>query len=213
MSRFETDDEQVAALKNWWDKNGTQLLTGVLIVVLAWSGWTYYQKNQIAKASHASTTFEVLQSKMQQGAFGDVAREGLKLMEEQPDSPYSTATALMLAKYELNKGEVDEALKHLNWVVKQHLDDAMVLIAQLRIANIYIDQKQYEQAKTLLASIQADKLVDAEKANYDYVSAQLALKQSRFDDARKALQNVVDNAKAPTNLQNIARLQLDDLTQ
>lgn len=213
MSRFETDDEQVAALKNWWDKNGTQLLTGVLIIVLAWSGWTYYQKNQIAKASHASTTFEVLQSKMQQGAFGDVAREGLKLMEEQPDSPYSTATALMLAKYELTKGQVDDALKHLNWVVKQHIDDAMVLIAQLRMANIYIDQKQYDQAKDLLASVQADQLVDAEKANYEYVSAQLALKQARFDDARKALQSVVDNAKAPTNLQNIARLQLDDLTQ
>lgn len=212
MNRYETDDEQVAALKQWWDKNGTMLLSAILVVVLVWAGWSYYQKTQFAKASNASTTFEVLQSKAQQDAFGDVAREGLKLMEEQPNSPYASATALMEAKFELEKGHADKALNNLQWVVKQNLDTALVFVAKLRMVGIYIDQKDYANAESTLKSIDASKLAAAEKANFDFTSGFLALQQNKLDDARKFLQQVVDNKAAAANLQNVARLQLGDLT-
>lgn len=212
MSRYETDDEQLEALKKWWDKYGTMLLSGILVVVLAWAGWSYYTKSQYAKASNASTTFEVLQSKGQQDAFGDVAREGLKLMEEQPSSPYSTGTALMEAKFELDKGHTDKAIENLQWVVKQNLDASLVLIAKLRMAGIYIDQKAYDKAQTTLDSIQSGKLPAAEKANFDFFVSFLAVQKGQLDKARQHLQQVVDNQAAATNLQNIARLQLGDLT-
>lgn len=212
MNRYETDDEQVAALKNWWDKNGTMLLSAILVVALGWAGWNYYQKTQFAKASNASTTFEVLQSKVQQNAFGDVAREGLKLMENQPKSPYATATALMEAKFELEKGHTDKALENLQWVVKQNLDSAMVFIAKLRMVGIYIDQKDYAKANSTLKTVDVTKLAAAEKANFDFTSGFLALQQNQLDTARKLLQQVVDNKAAAANLQNVARLQLGDLT-
>lgn len=29
MSRYETEEDQVEAIKQWWQKNGTQLLSGI----------------------------------------------------------------------------------------------------------------------------------------------------------------------------------------
>jgi predicted negative regulator of RcsB-dependent stress response len=213
MNRYETDEEQLTALKNWWDKYGTALLSAVLVVVLAWVGWSYYQKSQFAKASNASTTFEVLQSKVEQNAFGDVAREGLKLMEDQPKSPYATATALMEAQFELEKGHIDKAIENLQWVINQNIDASLVLVAKLRMTGIYIDQKQYDKATAVLKSVDAAKLAAGEKANFDFTSGFLALQQNQLDVARQFLQQVVDNTAAAANLQNVARLQLGDLTQ
>lgn len=213
MNRYETDEEQLTALKNWWDKYGTALLSAVLVVVLAWAGWNYYQKSQFAKASNASTTFEVLQSKVEQNAFGDVAREGLKLMEDQPKSPYATATALMEAQFELEKGHTDKAIENLQWVINQNIDASLVLVAKLRMTGIYIDQKQYDKATAVLKSVDAVKLAAGEKANFDFTSGFLALQQNQLDVARQFLQQVVDNTAAAANLQNVARLQLGDLTQ
>ena len=49
-----TDDEELAVIKDWWQRNGMPLLTGValaLVVVFGWQGWQKYQANQSQGAS------------------------------------------------------------------------------------------------------------------------------------------------------------------
>ena len=87
MSRYDTEEEQVEAIKTWWKKNGTQLLTAILVVVLAVSGWRYWTNTQYVNSVNASSINELLQANYQQGSFGEVSREALKLMQEQPESP------------------------------------------------------------------------------------------------------------------------------
>ncbi len=213
MSRYETDDEQVAAIKDWWKKNGSQVLIGLLVIVLGWSGWTYYQKNQQVKAETASAIFETMQIRLAQGSFGDVAREGLKLMNEQPDSPYSVGVSLLMAKNSMQKHKPEEALVHLQWVLDNSKDASLKLVAQLRMVNILIDTLKYDEASSLLSGINLAKLVPAEQANVTYSKAMLALKLGKFDEATKALTAVVDNKETSPNLLNLARLQLDDLAK
>ena len=48
-----TDDE-LAGVKDWWNRNGKPLLTGALlagVVVLGWNTWHKYQTNQSQGAS------------------------------------------------------------------------------------------------------------------------------------------------------------------
>lgn len=213
MSRYETDDEQVEALKKWWNQNGTSLLSTVLVAVIAWSGWTYYQTDKHNKAVEGSTLFEFMQMQMQQGAFAEVARQGLDFMEKQPESPYAAGIALMQAKYQYDKGEVEQAKTHLSWVIEKSTDVSLSLVASLRLVNIEIDNKNYDAAQAALTAVDATKLSAAEKANLTFHKAQLALAKQEVAAAKEALQSVVDGKAADVNLLNLAQLQLDDLAE
>lgn len=49
-----TDDDDLAGVKDWWNRNGKPLLTGALlagVVVLGWNTWHKYQTNQSQGAS------------------------------------------------------------------------------------------------------------------------------------------------------------------
>lgn len=51
---MQTEDEQIAQLKDWWDRNGKPLLAGgvlALVAVFGWQGWQKYQVNQAQSAS------------------------------------------------------------------------------------------------------------------------------------------------------------------
>ncbi|BBP42974.1 YfgM family protein [Thiosulfativibrio zosterae] len=213
MSRYESDDEQVQALKDWWKANGTSLLSGLLAISIAWAGWNYWQNQTLSKAVMASSTFEVLQIKMEQGQFGDVARDGLKLMEEQPDSPYATGTALLLAKFYADKQEMDKAVEQLDWVMANAPDSSLKLISRLRLAQLQQQAGNLDEAKNALTQAKTLKLSTAEQANLDYALAELFLAQKDLDQARTHLKAVLDNQETSTNLATLARLQLDDIAQ
>jgi len=211
LNRYETEEEQVDAIKQWWQKNGTQLLLGILLIVLAYSGWQYWQNKQYAEAAYASSVFEALQVRAEEGKLGDVARDGLKLMDEQPDSPYATGVALLLAKFYMEKGENQQAENNFQWAIQHAPDQALKTVAQLRLARFYADQKQWGKAQNMLAQVKTQSLVDEEKANYDYVSAEVALLQHKTAEAKAGFAKVVANKKADKSLKAVAQLQLDDL--
>lgn len=211
MSRLETEDEQVQALKDWWKKNGTSLLSGVLVIVLGWSGWTYWENNRIAQASNASAIFEVMQMKSSQNQLGDVLRDGLKLMEDQPESPYSSAVALMIAKYHFDKNEMDQAIENYQWVEQNTTDHSLKFIAQTRLVSVLIQADKLADAEKVLASVSVDTLSAGEQANLDYRMAELAIAQHAFEEAQTRLTKVIENTSAPANIANLARLKLDDL--
>jgi len=211
MSKYETDEEQITAIKAWWKENATSVLSSILIVAVSWSGWTYYQNDQRTKSASASATFEMMQMSMEQGSFGDTAREGMKLLSDQPDSPYSAGASLLLAKHHVEQGKIDEAIVNLNWVVEHSNDGSMVLIAKLRLTNVFLDKGDAWQAENTLKSINLELLSKAEQANFSYSQAMVALKNNQLEEAKKRLKEVVDNKKSATNLSRLAKLQLDDL--
>jgi len=213
MSRYESDDEQVEALKKWWKENGTSLLSTLLVVVIGWSGWTYYQTDKMNKALEGSTTFELLQNAMQAGQFAEVAREGLKFIESQPESPYAVGIALMEAKYHIEKKEYELAKKHFDWVIENSKDDAMRVIGATRLASLQIDLKAFDEAAKTLARIDVKPLNPALQSTHAFYAGQLALAKQDLTEAKTILQTVIDNEATDVNIQNLAQLQLDDLAK
>lgn len=212
MSRFETEEEQIDAIKSWWKKNGTALLTGVLVVVVAVSGWRYWQNSQFVASANASATFEVLQNRALQGNFGEVAREALKLMNENPESPYATAAALMHAKYDIEKGDLEKAKENLQWAIDHSPSIELQSIAQMRLARLLAQQAEYTQAENLLGSIALAEQT-ALKADIDYLKGLLALSQQDNEQALQWFQAVLTNEQTDDNLRGLAEIQLADLTQ
>ncbi|MBE0492901.1 MAG: tetratricopeptide repeat protein [Thiomicrospira sp.] len=213
MSRYDTEQEQMDAIKAWWAKYGTLILSGVLIVAIAFAGWRYWQSYSYTQSANASATFEVLELSHQNAMFGEVSREARRLMQDQPNSPYAGAAAMMLAQFHWDKAESEEALEALQWVVDAKQPSDMKAAAQLRMARIHIELSQLDEAQNILDGFAAQTWVGAQQANVDYVSALLAQAQQNFAQAQAAFKRVVDNEEAQADLRNIARLQMDDLAQ
>ncbi|WP_040728064.1 tetratricopeptide repeat protein [Thiomicrorhabdus sp. Kp2] len=213
MSRYETEEEQIEAFKSWWNKNGTKLLSAILVVVLAFSGWRYWTNTQYVEAANSSSMYELLQASMQQGNFGEVSREALKLIQEEPKSPYASGAALLYATYSLEKGNSAEAIEHLNWVVKNAPDLALKVTAQTRLARVYIDEEKYTEAEAQLAQLNALNIEGAAKGSVDYISGMLALQQKDSEKAYSAFSAVVANPETEKNLLGLAQIQLDDLAK
>lgn len=217
MSRNEHEEEQIEAIKSWWKKNGTALLTVVLVVVATFSGWRYWQNSQYVSAANASATFEVLQSKYQQGSFGDVAREALKLMNENPDSAYASAAAMLHAKFSFEKGDFEEAQKNLQWVTEHSNSIELKATAQLRMARLLAQSGDYDQAQKTLSAISLPKGQAQEQsalsADIEYVKGLIALSQNDSEQAFMSFQSVMDNPNTDDNLKGLAEIQLADLAK
>ena len=211
MSRFETEEEQIDAIKAWWKKNGTALLTAILIFVVVFSAWRYWNNYNQVQATNASSIYEVMQLNMQQGTFGEVSRDALKLMQEQPKSPYASAAALLLAKYNFSKGALDEAQENLEWVNEHATEPTMKRTAMMRLARLFADQQKFEQALTIMNAVNATQLMPTEKGHFDYISGVIAIAKNETSAAQDAFKNVIDNAGASQTLKGLAQIQLDDL--
>ena len=211
MSRYETEEEQVEAIKAWWKKNGTSLLASVLVFVVAFTGWRYWNNYNQVQAVNASSMFEVMQLNMQQGSFGEVSRDALKLMQEQPESPYASAAAMLLAKYSFSKGEFDEAMQHLKWVDAHAKDAVLKDTAKMRLARLLADQKQFDEAQQVMDQVKATQLNAAAKSQFDYILGVIALEKSDIELAIEAFKNVIENEAASKTLKGLAQIQLDDL--
>ncbi len=211
MSRYETEDEQVEAIKSWWKKNGTQLLSALLVVVIAISGWRYWTNAQYIESANASSLFEALQVNMERGTFGEVSREALKLIQEQPDSPYAVGAAMMHAKYSLDKGETEDALAQYSWITENAKDAQLRNTAYISLARIQIDLQNLDAAQAHLDFLTKANLKGAEKSVLDYLFGLMAIAKSDSESAQLAFKRVVENEQTEANLLGLAQIQLDDL--
>jgi predicted negative regulator of RcsB-dependent stress response len=213
MNRYETDDEQVQEIKEWWKKNGSTILISILVVSISWVGWTYYQNQKKAQAVSDSITFQVLQASMAQGQFGNVARDGLKLIEQHPNSPYAVGSAFLLAKFYLSKGETSNAIEQLNWVANQSNEASLKLVANVRLAKILFSEGKAVKAKAALKNASLLPLESSEKSTLDYAYADYYLSVLDDKQARVYLEKVIQNKSANSDLSHLAVLQLKDLAQ
>ena len=50
-----TEDEQIAQLKDWWQRNGKPLVLGAVIALVLVFGWQFWQCNYFAPARKMQT--------------------------------------------------------------------------------------------------------------------------------------------------------------
>jgi len=146
------EQEQLDALKAFWNKQGN-LITWALILVLAafagWNGWQWYQRDQATKAG---AMFDELD---RAARAGDAERVGLvfgDLKERYPRTAFAQQGGLLAAKTQFDKGRADAAKASLSWVADNAVEDEMRTVARLRLAALQAEAKQYDEALQTLSA-------------------------------------------------------------
>ncbi len=149
MQVYQNEDEQVEALKAWWDQNGKQMLilvAAVLVGVFAYRNYLDHRIGQEEQASQRYSLITQLQSSDAEAARAQV--ESLK--QEQSKSHYALIAALTAARMAVDKGNWTQATTELNWILQQNPPSPYADLTRLRLARVEMAQNHDEVAKTLL---------------------------------------------------------------
>lgn len=152
MTEYLTEQEQVELLKSWIKQYSLFILAGVLIAILAISGWHYWQEREYKISIHASTLFdEMLNLRAQHEAAAQVPAN--KLYTHYSKTPYGQMAALMLAREAVVNNDYQTAEKHLRWVIDHSPIASIRQIARLRLARLFIAEKKPENSVTILEKV------------------------------------------------------------
>jgi predicted negative regulator of RcsB-dependent stress response len=147
------EQEQIDELKAFWNKYGnlvTLLLTLALLAFAGVSGWTWYQRDQSAKASGM---FDALEQAAQANDADKSTRVFNDLKERFGRTAFAQQGALVAAKVQFDQGKADAAMASLAWAVENARDAEYKDLARLRLAGLQLDAKKYDEAEKLLAAV------------------------------------------------------------
>jgi predicted negative regulator of RcsB-dependent stress response len=131
------DEEQVEALKRWWDENGRSTLIAVGLAVAGTVGWQQYQQWDANQAAAASDQYAEVLRMREAGENGAVLRELVEgLKQNHSGSTYAAFAALQLAADAVGREAWDEAEAQLRWVLTQGAGERIDALAQLRLARV-----------------------------------------------------------------------------
>ena len=111
-----TEEEQVEAIKNWWNENGKSLIITVVVVLAGYFGWNGYQENQRTQGEAAASMYQQLMSKatkplteQTEADKTELETVAAQLKTDYPDSLYAQFASLYLAKFAIEAGNFDAA--------------------------------------------------------------------------------------------------------
>ncbi|MCF2946578.1 tetratricopeptide repeat protein [Paraglaciecola aquimarina] len=202
MDQFETEEQQVEAIKRFWKENGTALIVGAVLGLGGLYGWRYFNESQMEAKEAASVAYEKASTQLAADEKG--IGQAKAYIDTHADTGYSLLMALELAKKATDSDDLTEAAKHLEFVSNNADVLAIKSVAQVRLARIQIEQGELDKA---LAT--AEKIQDAAfKGASQEIKGDVYQAQKLFDKARAAYSAALEiNERDP-----ILKMKLDNLT-
>jgi len=158
MEIYNTEEQQVEAIKRFWKNNGTSILAGIAIGLAGLYGFRYYQTQQLGALEAQSGQYAALiEQASAEGA--DKATwlvETQKFIDANKGSSYSVLAALLAAKEAAFLKDYAAAEKQLAFVIATSKAPEVIALATLRQARLQLEQANYEAAlKTLETTVPA----------------------------------------------------------
>ncbi len=201
------EQEQLDALKSWWRDNRNLVLGTLLVAVVAvvgWRGWQYYQHKQVGDAAILYQQF------IEQLASKDAKRindAAAAVTDRYASTAYATRAALLAAQVNEQAKDTARAKTQLQWVIDHAGEPALKDVARLRLASIFLDEKNYAEAMALLET----KHPDSFDGLYADLRGDVLSAQGKIDEARSSYKLAYEKIDAQSMYRNLIQMKLDAL--
>ncbi|MEM8499314.1 MAG: tetratricopeptide repeat protein [Pseudomonadota bacterium] len=160
VDEYRTDEEQIEAIKNWWDENGKSTLFTIVLAVGATFGWQQWQSSKQESLEAASNQYQQLLSAIQteeRTASQTATAEHLvgEIKQNWPKTTYAHFAALQSAKMNVQENDLDAAQQELQWVINNNAPEpAITAIARLRLARVTFAKDGAEAALAVIDNVE-----------------------------------------------------------
>ena len=189
MAEYETEEEQVEALKDWWKQNGLAVIGGAVLGISAlvgWRGWNWHQEKQ---ATEASDIFTVVQEAANKNDVTGLQEQTNILRDKYASTPYAPLAVLHQAKNQIEQGDNAAAEESLRWVLKNSKQDTVQNVARLRLARLLLADNKVDEAQAMVNSGMSDAYTSlANEIRGDIFVAKGKIEQAKeaYDQAMQA---------------------------
>ena len=200
MVTDKTEEEQIEALKNWWDENGTQLLIGVVVVLAGVFGYRTWETNTQVAAESASNLYEDLTEVATVGPFDRLSDEDRataefivnQLKTEYSSSIYAHFGSMHMAKLSVENDDLDGAEAALRWSLDNGVNETIGVIVNERLARVLFAKDDFQGAIDVLESMDPgayERSYEELKGDVYFAMDNLEQARASYDRALAATEN------------------------
>ena len=207
MSSYDTEQEQIEAIKKWWKENGTAVVFGLAIGTAALVGWNMWSDHTRNQQESASMAYQQLMTALASAENDAVLKRAERLKSDHADSAYAVLGAMAAAKANFDKSDLEAAKRELQWALDHSDDVSMQHIIRLRLARLMIATGKNDEALSLLEKVSNR---SGFAAGYDELKGDVYIATGKIDLARTAYKKALTEDANSAN-SRFVQMKLDDL--
>jgi predicted negative regulator of RcsB-dependent stress response len=204
---YDTEEEQVEALKRWWKEYSQAVIIGVVLGLGLILGVDFWKSHKQEKALQASQVYEQLLAADKQGKADEVEKLAQSIGLQFPSTPYAGYAALFQAKTKVQQGDFPAAKALLEKMAASADDDSLKHVARLRLISLLLTSGEYEQGLKRIAETDAAE-IKGFSSNYSELKGDLYVALNRIDEARTAY----EAAQRDGSVSPLLQFKLDDVS-
>ena len=220
MDVYRTEEEQIEALKRWWQENGKSLLIGIVLALMAVYGYKGWENHKQSEGEAASNIYfdlmdavSIAEQNPNDENSATINHLVAQLKTDYTNSTYAIYAALIAAKQAVVKDELTTAEQELQWALtKTEKGTSIYLITQLRLARVIFAQGGEDNAKRALAVLEGP-VAASHSASYEEAKGDIYVSLGRLDEARSAYLKAIADAESSGVQRPLLQIKLNDLAQ
>lgn len=201
------EQEKLDDLKAWWATYGkyvSAVFVSAAVVVIGFQGWRWYQHTQAQKAS---VLYQAVSQAARTNEPAKAKDPATQLADRFGGTSYAPRGVLLYAKLLYDSGDKAQAKVQLQWVIDHSGEEELKAIARFRIAQILLDDKQYDDALKALDV----KIDEAFAPLYADLRGDILASAGKNTDARGAYQTSLAKLDAKSGYRAYVQAKLDAL--
>ena len=146
------EEEQLDAIKQWWQENRVSVIGAVVLTLGGSFGWSQYQDYTLANAMAAADKYDAILMEREAGLSADeLAALSQSIRDESGSVAFAEFAALQVAAAAADSGDFELAKAELEQVMAGvELDSTLGQLAQLRLAKVKAALGQEDTAIAML---------------------------------------------------------------
>ena len=208
-----TEEEQIDQLKSFTKKYGSTIISGILIALIAFFGWQYWQKKNLIKAQTQTAKVQNLMDEAkamadQPKALAKLSETADQIVKDDADSVQAIQAQFVLAKLAYDQQDYAAAERALQKVENSKVKDAgLVQIVRLRLADAQLAQKKYDAALKTLSGV----VEPTFKASVDELRGDIFVAKNDIPAASKAYQSAWDHLLEHKQERQLLQIKLESV--
>jgi len=206
MDNYETEEQQVEAIKKWWQENFKMVVVASLMGLTAIVGVQQWKQNKVVNAQTASVEYDHILNSAKSKKDEVIKEQVNTLVNDYSAYPYAELSSMLEATQMINAGQLAKAEEKYQWVIDHSQMQTLQHISRVRLASLMASQGKNEQALQVLNTEEG-----SFKGSYLEVKGDILVALKRVDEARSAYDQALEAYRAIGANAQILKIKRNDL--
>jgi predicted negative regulator of RcsB-dependent stress response len=212
VDEYLSEREQAEQLRKWLRENWIWLAAGVALTLGGFYGYRWWEARRSDRAVAAGERYAAMLEAIGAGRREEGVKIAAEVTGEYADTPYADQATLLLARLDVDAGNLPAAENRLAQVASESKDPDLRTVARLRLARVQLAQGRYDDALSSLDSVAAPSVAARVLELKGDVKLARGDKAAALDDWRRAeAAATADPASATQVDMELLRLKIDEL--